>query len=126
DPCFEKQLLSQAALKELYQRLQLTRPFILYAGGTDPRKNLPRLIEAYAALPEEVRSKYCLLFAGKLSEHEEVFLQALAKSAGLTDGELCFSGYVSDADLIGLYNLCELFVFPSWQEGFGLPALEAM
>lgn len=126
DPCFEKQLLSQATVNELYQRLQLTRAFILYAGGTDPRKNLPRLIEAYAALPEEIRSKYCLLFAGKLSEHEEVFLQALAKSAGLTDGELCFSGYVSDADLIALYNLCELFVFPSWQEGFGLPALEAM
>lgn len=126
DPCFKKLTLTKVKADALYQRLQLTRPFILYAGGTDPRKNLPRLIKAYALLPEAIREKYCLLFAGKLSEHEVAFLQAQAKAAGLGQGELCFSGYVNDEDLIALYNLCALFVFPSWQEGFGLPALEAM
>ncbi|MFK4825380.1 glycosyltransferase [Paenochrobactrum sp. BZR 588] len=126
DPCFKKLTLSQRKIDALLQRLQLTRPFILYAGGTDPRKNLPRLIKAYAALPEALRQKYMLLLAGKMSAHERVFLQGLAKSAGLEAGELCFAGYVNDEDLIALYNLCELFVFPSWQEGFGLPALEAM
>ena len=40
--------------------------------------------------------------------------------------ELVFAGYVTDEDLVRLFNLCKLFVFPSWHEGFGLPALEAM
>lgn len=126
DPCFKKLTFSQREIDAVLQRLQLKRPFILYAGGTDPRKNLPRLIKAYAALPDALRKQYILLFAGKVSEHERVFLQGLAQEAGLEKGELCLTGYVNDDDLIILYNLCALFVFPSWHEGFGLPALEAM
>src|SRR5690606_33453296 len=40
--------------------------------------------------------------------------------------ELIFTDYITDEELVQLYNLCKLFVFPSWHEGFGLPALEAM
>lgn len=111
---------------QLKQRLGLSRPFLLYTGGSDERKNLPRLIQAYAALPVEQRATHQLLLAGKMSEGCVANLQREATQAGLLPDELRFSGYVTDVELIQLYSLCKLFVFPSWHEGFGLPALEAM
>src|SRR5581483_541075 len=48
-----------------------------------------------------------------------------ARESGIA-GRIKFIGFVSDADLLQLYNACELFIFPSFYEGFGLPALEAM
>lgn len=110
----------------LRQKFGLTRPFVLYTGGGDERKNLPRLIQAFATLPSALRTGHQLLFAGKMAQGDLDNLRHLAKTAGLTPDELCFTGYVTDDELVRLYNLCELFVFPSWHEGFGLPALEAM
>ncbi|HCJ51104.1 MAG TPA: glycosyl transferase family 1, partial [Gallionella sp.] len=89
-------------------------------------KNLPRLIKAYAVLPAPLRAAHQLLLAGKMPEGNIAEFKHVAISAGLKPDELCFTGYVTDEELIQLYNLCKLFVFPSWHEGFGLPALEAM
>jgi glycosyltransferase involved in cell wall biosynthesis len=111
---------------QLRQKFDLNRPFVLYAGGADERKNLPRLIQAYAALHAPLRDGHQLLFAGKMPEGNIAEFKCLAKSAGLKPNELCFTGHVTDEELVQLYNLCKLFVFPSWHEGFGLPALEAM
>jgi len=111
---------------QLRQKFSLTHPFILYTGGADERKNLPRLIQAYATLPAPLRASHQLLLAGKISQGDLAQLQHHAKSAGLKPEELCFTGYVTDKELVQLYNFCKLFVFPSWHEGFGLPALEAM
>lgn len=108
------------------RKFGLTRPFILYTGGADQRKNLPRLIRAFAALPKSLREAHHLLLAGRMSEDVVLSLQHVAESSGLLPGELCFTGYISDEDLLLLYNSCRLFVFPSWHEGFGLPPLEAM
>jgi len=126
EPHFQPRVIPEATVTQVRQKMGLTRPFILYTGGADQRKNLPRLIQAYAALPAELRAGYQMVLAGKMGEVELVGFQQSAKAAGLKPGELCFTGYVSDDELIQLYNLCELFVFPSWHEGFGLPALEAM
>jgi glycosyltransferase involved in cell wall biosynthesis len=104
----------------------LTKPFILYTGGADERKNLPRLIEAFALLPEETRSLYQLLFAGKLSQSQQSDLIAIAKKHGVVESDLRFTGFLTDEELVIAYNLCQLFVFPSWHEGFGLPPLESM
>ena len=99
--------------------------YILYIGSENPRKNLPRLISAFAkikaALPE-VR----LIKIGSpehLAQAEQLRLQI--EQMGLTDAVL-FYEHVSDQDLAIFYNLAELFVFPSLYEGFGLPPLEAM
>jgi len=126
EPCFRPVCINGDAAGQLRQKFGLSRPFILYTGGADERKNLPRLIRAYAALPAALRAGHQLLLAGKISQGDIRGLQQLAKSAGLKPDALCFTGYVSDEELIALYNLCQLFVFPSWHEGFGLPALEAM
>lgn len=112
--------------QDLLERLGVCRPFVMYSGGGDERKNLPRLVEAWALLPASVRSTHQLLFAGKLYAPDLEHLRNAAIEFQLTDGELIFTDYVSDEELVHLYNLCKLFVFPSWHEGFGLPALEAM
>lgn len=111
---------------QLREKFDITRPFILYTGGADERKNLPRLIEAYAALPTSLRNAHQLIFAGKMPEGNIAHLKDVGRSFGLKNDELVFTGYVSDEELIQLYNLCQLYVFPSWHEGFGLPVLEAM
>lgn len=106
--------------------LGISKPFVLYTGGADSRKNLPALIQAYTALPSALREQHQLVFAGRIPEGNIAQLRLIADQAGLTQEELYFTGYISDSELIELYNLCELFVFPSWHEGFGLPVLEAM
>lgn len=112
--------------KKIRKAFGLTGSYVLYAGAGDERKNLPRLIRAFARLPETLRDSHQLVFAGKMSAGEVAALQEEADAAGLKSGDLIFTGYVSDEELVQLYNLCKLFVFPSWHEGFGLPALEAM
>lgn len=107
-------------------RLNISKPYVLYTGGADERKNLPRLIKAYSELDNEIRNQYCLVFAGKFPITEVDRLKTLAKKSGLKEQELVFTGYISEEALVMLYNLCTLYVFPSWHEGFGLPVLEAM
>lgn len=126
DPDFKKLEIDPATASVTLERFNIRRPFVLYTGGADERKNLPRLIEAFAALPGSLRAENQLVFAGKMSEGNIAELRRCARTAGLQPENLCFTGYVTDQDLVVLYNLCRLYVFPSWHEGFGLPALEAM
>lgn len=126
DPQFEPQQIDAATQNALLRKFNLARPFILYTGGADERKNLRRLINAYAALPRSIRGTHQLLFAGRMPEGNVEQFKQIAREAGLCKEELLFTGYVSDEELVQLYNLCKLYVFPSWHEGFGLPALEAM
>ena len=107
-------------------KFEIQHAFVLYTGGADERKNLPRLIQAYAELPSAIRSSTQLVFAGRMANHFVSQLQGLAKKSGLAPHELVLTGFVSDNELLALYTRCHCFVFPSWQEGFGLPALEAM
>lgn len=126
EPMFHPLTISEAQDTALRQKFGLLRPFVLYTGGTDERKNLPRLIKAYADLPLDLRQKHQLVFVGKMTESTIAEFKNIAKTSGLMPDELCLVGYITDEELIQLYNLSELFVFPSWHEGFGLPALEAM
>lgn len=112
--------------EEVMRRYGLEKPFIMYAGGFDARKNIGALIRAFALLPGLVRSTHQLAIVGDAPTKERDELLCLARNAGIADGELVFTGYVPDAELVKLYNLCDLYVFPSLQEGFGLPVLEAM
>lgn len=126
DPIFRRLSISapdQATLRCTYN---ITRPYILYSGGADARKNLPRLIRVFASLPPALREQYQLVMVGKMTETDTQGFQEITKKAGLASGELTFTGNVSDDHLCQLYNLCHAFVFPSLHEGFGLPVLEAM
>lgn len=123
---FKPILIDNSNAVKLKRKIGLHKEFILYAGVADERKNLPRLIKAYAALPVSLRDRYQLVLAGDMPSDRLLRLKQEAKFAGIRQSELCFTGYISDEELVQLYNLCALYVFPSWHEGFGLPALEAM
>jgi glycosyltransferase involved in cell wall biosynthesis len=110
----------------LLSKFRLTRPFVMYSGAGDERKNHLRLIKAFSLLPESFRERFQLLIAGGLPANLHSKFLAHAKSCGLRSDEVIVTGSVSDNELLQLYNLCDLYVFPSWHEGFGLPALEAM
>jgi glycosyltransferase involved in cell wall biosynthesis len=101
-------------------------PFVLYTGGADERKNLLRLLEAYTHLPETLQNQYRLVFAGRLEQSEVYALNKAAAKLGISSTRIHFTGFISDDELIALYRSCRVFVFPSWHEGFGLPALEAI
>ena len=101
-------------------------PYILAVGSIQPRKNLVRLVNAYASL----RGKYKqtelpkLVLVGKRAWLYDETLRALAQT-GVTESVI-LTGYVPETDLPALYSGALCFVYPSYFEGFGLPPLEAM
>jgi glycosyltransferase involved in cell wall biosynthesis len=108
---------------ELRRRLDVgERRVVLTASAKRAHKNLLRLLDAWALLAHERRP--VLVLPGYPTDHERE-LRAHAAQLGL-DSETRFVGWVSSADLEGLYRLASCFVFPSLYEGFGLPVLEAM
>jgi len=107
--------------------LGITQPFVMYSpSGIDRRKNNEGLIEAFAGLPPEMRDTHQLVITSRFTPSDHERLRIAARRVGLRPDALVLTGYVSDADLIGLYRTTELFVYPSIHEGFGLPVLEAM
>jgi glycosyltransferase involved in cell wall biosynthesis len=119
DPAFCP--LSDDQVAGFRRERSLPERFILFVGTLEPRKNVTRLIEAYARLPNPRLP--LLLVGGKGWLYDEVFarVEALSLSA-----EVQFVGYVPGEELPWWYNAADLFVYPSVYEGFGLPPLEAM
>ena len=101
-------------------------PRLLYVGGLSPHKNLDGLLQALVKLKAR---PWQLLLVGELET--EAFhscyesLVELAQRLGLAD-RVQFTGFVPHGDLAALYSLADVLVLPSWSEGFGLPAVEAM
>jgi glycosyltransferase involved in cell wall biosynthesis len=126
DTIFRPRVLSPEARAALLARHGLRREFVMYTGGIDYRKNIEGLIEAYAKLPGQLRRQYQLAVVCSIRPPDRSRLERLAAKHGLSKDDVVLTGFVSDDDLVSLYNLATLFVFPSLHEGFGLPVLEAM
>ncbi len=105
------------------ETIKLPERFIMYLGNTYPYKNIGRLIEAFAASQARA-SGTKLVIAG----HTRVFSDQLRQQARQLgcDGDIIFTGRVTDGEAATLYQRAQLFVFPSLYEGFGLMGLEAM
>jgi glycosyltransferase involved in cell wall biosynthesis len=113
---------AQAAVRDL---LHFEAPFILSVGDLQPRKNQIGLIAAFSKLLTEFpQLKHDLVLTGKETWFTPKVLEA-ARASGFA-ARIHFTSFVSDEDLLNLYNACDCFVFPSFYEGFGLPILEAM
>ena len=106
-------------------RFKVPGPFILCVGDLQPRKNQIGLIHAFEELlcahPD---LPHQLMLVGKETWFAPHVHQAAKKS--LVKDRIHFTNYVNEKELLQLYNACEIFVFPSFYEGFGLPILEAM
>lgn len=106
-------------------RFGIRGEFILCVGDIQPRKNHIGLIRAFEKLVRACpQLKHELVIAGKPTWFAEHVNEA-ARASGVAD-RIRFCGFVSDTDLLHLYNACDVFIFPSYYEGFGLPVLEAM
>lgn len=100
---------------------RLSRPYVFYVGGLEPRKNIPFLLRAFATA--DLGGAELVLAGG--TEGERVALQALASSSGI-EHRVRILGWVDDDDLPALYAEALCFVYPSQYEGFGLQLCEAM
>tara|TARA_B100000579_G_scaffold332129_1_gene282422 strand:+ start:1952 stop:5596 length:3645 start_codon:yes stop_codon:yes gene_type:complete len=100
--------------------------FFLYSGAGDPRKNIEGLIRAYSNLSIKIQREYKLILVGKLFESEIDLIKKCITQVQLDKNQVIILGYVQDEYLVELYRNCQLFIFPSMHEGFGLPVLEAM
>lgn len=103
----------------------ITKPFILYAGGVEPSKNLKRLVESLSYLPDKITKSYEFVCVGKRNPGEIELIESFAR-APTARQMIKTVGFVTRSELVDLYNLSDIFVFPSLREGFGLPPLEAM
>lgn len=126
DDIFKPLNLSTEEKQIIKKHYGIKKDFIMYTGGIDPRKNIEGLIGAYAKLPYELRKEHQLVIVCSVSPYERCDIENRCKKKGLGLDEVIFTGFVSDFDIVALYNLCKIFVFPSFCEGFGLPVLEAM
>ena len=99
------------------------RPYALYVGTIQPRKNLLRLIEAFARLTRQQNIGWDLVLVGRWGWLSEEYEKHVAAN-GLT-GRVHFPGYLPDAAVAALMKKALFFTFPSLFEGFGLPVLEA-
>lgn len=113
-----KPLTDPAAQRIPAHKFGLKRPYILTIGGNEPRKNVARLIKAFGKFSESLGIDLAVI-GGSWRE------TALNSNTQETE-HVFYLGSVKQQELVSLYNMAELFVFPSLYEGFGLPVLEAM
>ena len=112
--------------KNLASQILNLKPYILYVGGFDKRKNLECLIATFAKLPKNIRKKYRLVLAGGLTNSRRSEVESFVAQQKLSSEDVFLWGFIEDQQLVSLYKNAHLFVFPSLDEGFGLPPLEAM
>ena len=119
DSYFDATLPDAARVRAKYL---LEKPYLLFVGCIEPRKNIPSLVSAYLQMPEPVRRDVDLIVAGPFGwASEDVRGMLQSSGAGVR-----YLGYVAEHDLPGLFRGAAALVYPSYYEGFGLPAAQAM
>ncbi|MFH0924771.1 MAG: glycosyltransferase family 1 protein [bacterium] len=123
-PC--KNEVERLDINVIKEKYNIRKKYILSTSTIGPRKNYETLIEAFMKLRAEDKryADYLLVIVGGMTDYFQI-LKAFCQKTGVKD-EVLFIGYISDEDLLKLYQGAELFVYPSVYEGFGIPVLEAM
>ncbi len=123
-PQFRRIEAGSESVKAVRARRHLESDFILALGGVDPRKNTDAVLTAYSAFRRRSNLRHKLAIVG-LPDGATARFARIAERAGLAQ-DVEFPGFVSEDELVSLYNSASVFVYPSRYEGFGLPVLEAM
>lgn len=107
---------------------QIKQPYLLHVGVWEKRKNIPFLLRAYKQFLTETSLNYQLVLAGagnqRMYSDDTAGIESTIAELGLSEQVVC-TGYLSDSDLAKVYEGASLYVFPSYNEGFGLPIMEA-
>jgi glycosyltransferase involved in cell wall biosynthesis len=112
----------RSLLASIREKYGLPEKFILSVGKLEPRKNIDRLIEAYATIRKRIGIG--LVVSGKRDPAFRGYYDRVRKRG--IEEDAVFTGYVDDSDLPALYSMARVFAYPSLHEGFGIPLLEAM
>ncbi len=108
---------------ELLGRYELSKPYFLFVGTLQARKNVERIVDAYEQLPIDMQNSFDLVVAGRARPDMVSLTDRLSSTR--SQGNVKWIQYVPDADLPILMQSATALVFPSLYEGFGLPVLEA-
>ena len=119
DNIVEKCQMSNVKCQMLLSKRNIKKPYIFYVGNAHPHKNVEGLIKAFLKLKEKYKDLKLVL-----SGSEHYFWQRVKKE--FNQEGIIYTGYISDEELVALYKNAEMFVMPSFEEGFGIPLLESM
>ena len=124
DPARFYHVADETKRANLRERHDFPDEFILYVGTLEPRKNIPRLIRAFAYGVVAKGLPHHLVIAGRKGwKYDEIFREVRALNL---EDKVTFPGYIEPAELATLYSMARALAYPSLYEGFGLPCLEAM
>ena len=115
--------VSAEQIKSVLNKFSIDRPFFLFIGSIQPRKNILRLLQAHAALPKNYAREFPIVVAGKIAWDDGQILKAI--QAGVADKRCIWLNYISDLEKRSLLQATIGLAFTSLYEGFGLPILEA-
>ncbi|MDD2823021.1 MAG: glycosyltransferase family 1 protein [Candidatus Daviesbacteria bacterium] len=105
--------------QKVSHKFGINKPYLFYVGNAQPHKNISNLIKSFIQIKNKF-SQYSLVLSGP----EHYFWRLLEKENKVKD--VIFTGHLSERELVALYKNAQVFIMPSFEEGFGLPILEAM
>lgn len=125
-PCVDSNkfhlITNKNKLNDINNKYGLNRPFVLYVGAIIPRKNILNLLHSFNQIKYRIPHDLVLV-GGKEWKSKEIFKYIRQSN---NDNRIKLLGHLSDSELVEIYNASEVFVFPSFYEGFGIPIIEAM
>lgn len=116
---------SRDKLDSVRKKYNLPEKFLLYLGTLQPRKNIPTLVEAFSKIQPKFPDVKLVLAGNRNAHNFDRSIDKVISENGL-EGKIIFSGYIDEDDKPALFKSAEIFCFPSFYEGFGIPILEAM
>lgn len=119
-----KKITDDRVLAKAKQQYNLPDNFLFFLGNTDPKKNTPNVLKAFAEFNLQSPVKYKLV----MLDYEENALQKILNDIGhpKVREDIFLTGYVVNTDLPAIINQCKVFLYPSMRESFGIPILEGM
>jgi glycosyltransferase involved in cell wall biosynthesis len=123
----EFHVLQEKVLRDISKKLQLPKKYILYVGDVNYNKNIPGILKIFSGLRRKFPGLRLILAGRGFSEdsREAREVTAIVKLFKI-DSYVLRPGRIETDDLVGIYNLAQIYLEPSFAEGFGLPILEAM